>query len=463
MKFFKIVAFSILMVLVVSCGGKKETVSASRSSTVEVPPPDWVGNRPHSGSHYIGVGSCSKFSQPYDYQTIAKKNALNDLASEISVRVQGQTFLNSLEVNKSFSEEFISNVSTSTDAKIEEYEVAGTWENKNEFWVYYRLDKGRYQAQKMAKKSAALNLANDFYQKGIEAEKNANVTAAFDLYMRGIFALKDYWNESNEFLTADGKVYLDNEIFSAMQSMCGKLQVAVDKNKVLLTSDNRFSQEVLATVKLDGRAVKGLTVRYSYEKSQGPHRADVLTTEVGNAAVPVNDVSFTTQGNVLTIQLDLSKLKVQELDQKVQDGFIQSFKTDQKVLPIESVLPSFYVNSAESNFDALSSGKVLQAALSGALVAKGFRIAGNSGEADFVATIESNTKEGGQANGFVVVFLEMNLIVKNRKNGEVAFSETLSSIKGLQLNRDAAGIEAYKKGKEKIEQQVTPKLLQSIL
>jgi hypothetical protein len=151
------------------------------------------------------------------------------------------------------------------------------------------------------------------------------------------------------------------------------------------------------------------------------------------------------------------------LDQKVQDGFLQSFKTDRKVIPIETILPSFFINSSELVFGTPSSGKVLQSALSGALVAKGLRIAGNSGEADFIATIESNTKEGGQANGFVVAFLELNLVVKNRKTGEIAFSETMSSIKGLQLNKDAAGIEAYKKGKEKVEQQLAPKLLQAIL
>lgn len=163
------------------------------------------------------------------------------------------------------------------------------------------------------------------------------------------------------------------------------------------------------------------------------------------------------------LEVDLSKLKVQDLDQKVQDGFIQSFKTDKKVIPIEAILPSFFITSSEMNFGSASSGRVLQSALSGALVSKGMRIAGSAGEADFIATIDANTKEGGQANGFVVAFLEMNLVVKNRKNGEVAFSETLSSIKGLQLNKDAAGIEAYKKGKEKVEQQIAPKLLQSIL
>jgi hypothetical protein len=177
----------------------------------------------------------------------------------------------------------------------------------------------------------------------------------------------------------------------------------------------------------------------------------------------VGDINFSTQGNTLTLEVDLSKLKVQDLDQKVQDGFIQSFKSEKKIMPIEAILPSFFVSSTELNFDKVASGKVLQSALTSGLVAKGFRIAGSASEADYVAVIEANTKEGGQANGFVVAYLEMNLVVKNRKTGEVAYSETLSSVKGLQLNKDAAGIEAYKKGKEKLEQQVTQKLLESIL
>jgi hypothetical protein len=53
--------------------------------------------------------------------------------------------------------------------------------------------------------------------------------------------------------------------------------------------------------------------------------------------------------------------------------------------------------------------------------------------------------------------------VRNTDNQDVVFNETLSAIKGLQLNKDAAGIEAYKKGKEKIEQQLVQKLIQTIM
>ena len=49
--------------------------------------PEWVKEHPVSSNYYIGVGSISKNGQSLNYREQAKKNALNDLASEISVTI----------------------------------------------------------------------------------------------------------------------------------------------------------------------------------------------------------------------------------------------------------------------------------------------------------------------------------------------------------------------------------------
>src|SRR5690606_16411007 len=139
------------LIFTIGCKGKKEISKEDKVVSAPVAAPKWVNARPHNSAYYIGIGSSSKTAQPFDYQNVAKKNALNDLASEISVRVQGQTFLNSLEVNKNFSEEFISTISTTTDEKIENFEVAGIWENDKEYWTFYRLSKSEFQRQKSEK------------------------------------------------------------------------------------------------------------------------------------------------------------------------------------------------------------------------------------------------------------------------------------------------------------------------
>jgi hypothetical protein len=91
------------------------------------------------------------------------------------------------------------------------------------------------------------------------------------------------------------------------------------------------------------------------------------------------------------------------------------------------------------------------------------RISSTGGETDYEVVITSNTTDGGISQGFAVAFLEMNIEVKRNSGGDVVYKESVSAIKGLQLNRDSAGIDAYKRGKERIEQQIVKTILEAIM
>jgi hypothetical protein len=320
-----------------------------------------------------------------------------------------------------------------------------------------------YQSKKLAKKSAALNVSNDFYQKGLTAEAEANVPVAFDLYMRALFALKEYWSEPNEMMTEKGKVFLDNEIFSSMQRMCSGIRLICDAGKISLQSTNNYEQTIQLKAAYNSKPVRGLSLNYIYNQMGDDATHAIATSDGGAASVVVGAVDYAVADNALQVTIDLKHLIVADLDQTVQEGLIKSFKTEKLIVPITSILPAFFISSNESVYGNVASGKVLQSAMAAALVSRGMRIAGSGKDADYSVTITSDTKEGGGANGFVVSFLEMTVIVRNIDNQEVVFNETISSIKGLQLNRDAASIEAYKKGKEKIDQQVALKLIQTIM
>jgi len=274
---------------IASCKDKKNITQGEKAIIPASPAPDWVNARPHNGAFYIGVGSSSKTSQPLDYQNVAKKNALNDLASEISVRVQGQTFLNSLEVNKNFSEEFISTISTTTDEKIENFEVVGIWENDKEYWTYYRLSKSEYLRQKSEKKNKALSAANDFYLKGRAAESVANIPVAFDMYMRGLFAMKAYWNDVNEYLSDTGMIYLDNEIFSSLQRIGTGLSIKSDRPKITLSAANAYQVNVPVKIEYEGKAAKGITLAWSYLRAEYFKPRNGLTDDSGRLVVDVSN------------------------------------------------------------------------------------------------------------------------------------------------------------------------------
>ena len=90
---FHFFSFVCITFLLVSCTTQQNLIE----DTPQDPIPDWVSQHPIDNSYYIGIGSCNKKSYPVDFNSIAKKNALNDMASSVSVRVQGESFLNTME------------------------------------------------------------------------------------------------------------------------------------------------------------------------------------------------------------------------------------------------------------------------------------------------------------------------------------------------------------------------------
>lgn len=450
------------LIVLVSCKSKKNA-SKEEKVVVVAEAPEWVNARPHNSAYYIGIGSSSKVAQPLDYQNTAKKNALNDLASEISVRVQGQTFLNSLEVNKSYTEEFMSTISTFTDEKIEDFEVAGIWENDKEYYTYYRLSKAQYQRQKTEKKNKALSAANDFYLKGKTAENEANIPVAFDMYMRGLFAMKEYWNEVNQYLSENGTIHLDNEIFSSMQRIGTGLRIKSDLPKISLSAANGYQVNAAVTVEYNGKPAKGVSVSYSYVKAEFSKPRTAVTGNDGSTAINVSGVSTTEKNNQLSLAISLEPLIAADLDKSIQTGLIKGIATDKKQIPIELISPAFFIQGNELAFGQPTSGKTLASATSNELVKNGMRIATTAKDSNFIIQIKSNTSDGGTAQGFNVAHLEMQISVTSVLTQEVVYEESFSGIKGLQLNTTAAGTEAYKKGKEKIEKDVVKSILNNIL
>lgn len=448
-----------LAALLNACGNTSGTSSTTKPVITQEPKPAWVEQRPVNSAFYIGVGSCSKRTQPLDYQTIAKKNALNDLASEISVRVQGSTFLNALEVNKTFSEEFISNITTTTDEKIEDYEVAGIWEDQNDYHIYYRLNKAAYQQKKMMKKNQAMSSAFDFYSKGKEAERTNAVPAAIDNYLRGLFAIQDYWGEINEYNAEQGKIFLDNEIYSSLQRLASGLTIVSSQPRFTLAAENNYSVNSSLMVTYNGQPVRGITTTHVYPKTRFMKSRVEVTDETGRFGVLIDNVNPQEKDLSLNVEIDLMPLQPNDLDRRITGPIIKNLRTDSKKFPIEFIAPSFSISSTENVYGAAGTTSTLASATSAELIKKGLRQLNNN--PDYRIKISSNSTDGGMAQGFVVAMLELTIIVESNQ-GEVIYKESLNNIKGLQLNRDAASIEAYKKGRERLEQQIIPSILDTI-
>jgi hypothetical protein len=184
-----------------------------------------------------------------------------------------------------------------------------------------------------------------------------------------------------------------------------------------------------------------------------------VTDETGRFGVIIDNVNPQDKDLSLNVEIDLMPLQPNDLDRRITGPILKNLRTDSKKFPIEFIAPSFSVSSTENVYGATGTTTSLASATTAELIKKGLRQISNN--PDYRIKINSNSTDGGSSQGFVVALLELTVIVESNQ-GEIIYKESLNNIKGLQLNRDAASIEAYKKGRERLEQQIIPSILDTI-
>ncbi|MCE2994108.1 MAG: ARPP-1 family domain-containing protein [Cyclobacteriaceae bacterium] len=196
--------------------------------------PDWVNNKPNDAGFYVGIGSASK--KLNDYAGIAKKSALQDLVSDIKINISSTSILNQIDKNYQFKEEYESNIKTTAAAEIQDFERVAAYEDAANYWVYYRLSKATFHAQKQKSLADTKNMAFQFFEKAVRAEQNQSFATAIDFYFRTLLTLKDYWGDNIE-VTYQGKpFFLAIESYARLQQMLDLINIKPAANFIRLSS-----------------------------------------------------------------------------------------------------------------------------------------------------------------------------------------------------------------------------------
>jgi len=454
---------AVLMFLAYSCKGPKEIEeTANENAQSTLAKPNWLSQRPINSSFYTGIGSSSKVNEPLDYMQVAKKNALNDLSSEIRVIVEAESFLNTIDRNYQFEEEFQSTISTKVLEDIEDFEVVDSYETATDYWVYYRLSKADHARIKKEKKDRALSAAFDYYTKGKEAIAQNNFAIGFDLQLRALLEMKEYWPEVNSFPTENGPIYLDNEIYSSLRTLGSELKLEIASNPILLESKNNFQNDVRVVATRNGAPVKGLNINFQYDKGKYSPPSSLITNEDGSITIPVKDVNTKSSSLYLALWIDLKEQISPDLDQKLSTPLVSGIKTEELNVQIKLVYPRLFFASDEKVFGESSASHRLRDAFSSKLSSEGFSSTTRLTDGDYEILILSNTAEGGTSQGFHVAFLDMTISIKSKISQDEIFKRSFTKIKGLQLNFESASSEAYKKGIKLIEDEVSIEFIEQL-
>lgn len=452
---------AVILVLIVSgCANRKGT---EQVQATPAPKPAWVTQRPFAPSEYIGVSAVSKAQYPLDYQQVAKKNALNDLASEISVEVQGETFLNQLEVDRQFRETFISQINTTTQEKIEGYDVGGIWEDANEYWIYYRLSKAKHASIKAEKKRLALTGARDYYLKALDALEQGSTSQSIDLHLNALLEMKPYWAESNPFEVEGREVFLDNEIYHSLRNAVADIRLEPNLPSVVLEQANQYTGRVLISVTRSDRPLRNVPLKFDFDRGKYMRPVEGLTNAEGQLVIEVRDANVSNLHNFLKVWVDIDELVGEVVRDPMLDPVVDKLKAEEVGIPIEVRLPTVFLESSEAVLGNPTNQGNLANAIRNALTQQGFSFTSNPNQADLHIQLEADTRDGGVQRGFYVGLLNMVLTATEMQTGTTVFSKTMQDIKGFQLNLESASNEAYKKAAKKIEKDVAGELVKQIL
>lgn len=424
-------------------------------------PPAWVSQQPVDPAYYIGVGIASKKGEKSDYQKSAENSALSKIASQISVKISSDWLEKTAEKAGLTDVQIQSDINASAKAEIEGHEVVDSWEDKSEYWVYYRLSKAVYEENKRRKQRMAADLAVNLLSKGKTAAEPAQ---SLRFYVQALHALRSHLNEPVKAPVEGKEVIVSNEVYSALQSALGRLQLDVEPARLTIRSGPDAKASFTVSVRAGGKPVRDIPIRAAFAKGSGQVTEKAQTEASGKAGFEVAKLLSKEKGQAVDVKLGLLDLATLEDAGPLLQGILSTLPAPEKRVPVDLVSLKVFLSSDEKNLGKKLATRYLDPAVRKAVSESPGLSAvfvESKAEADVVIGISAATREGSVAMGLNIAYLDLD-VTATSKSGVELYKGSLQSLKGVQRSFEAAGAQAYEKGMPKFKAEILPALLSGL-
>jgi len=427
--------------------------------------PGWVLERPVNEAYYTGIGVAS--TSRANYMTVAKNHALTDMISEISVTISGNSVLHQLEDEAGFREEFESFTRTSLKDQLEGYEMVDSYKGKDNYWVYYRLSKQKYQRLKREKLERAKELAKNFYEKGMEAESSYDIHQALNYYVKAFDAIKPHLDEDlSIFVLNRGRISLGNALYESIQELFSSIRVQPDQEVFQIRALSGDNEPVTATVYYQGnqkqQPVEDLPFTFSFPDLNIGHTESVQSNASGN--ITCNIAEMAPKGKQQRIQATLNTDVY--FGENSKGNILPRLFDAQGSLPLGYLTVQVrelqaYFEAEEQSFGRPGSSHPITDLFRQALTKNFFSLVEDRSKADVIVRVEANTTKGKfmEQYDLYTAWLNCNISVIDASKQTRVYSTGLQNIKGMKTGGyDMAARDAQSKAKEQIQQKIIPEL-----
>jgi bacterioferritin (cytochrome b1) len=417
----------------------------------------------------VGVGLAQKNNNTQNYQQAAKKEALNDLISEIKVNVSSNSVLQSLQNNAEFKQQFESMVKITALNEIENYEVVDSWENAEYFWIYMRLNKSQYAEMRRKRMMNAIALAEDFFARTEELDVKTNFVQVLRLKLKALTTIQDYLNEDLQTEYRGKNVYLVNELISSIQK---QLYVVSVKSKVSLLSgkvgkpiQHPFDVDVFFTDTNKGKLmVPYLPMKMMVEQGKMDFGAQTQTDQNGIASFSVARILAKDPIQLLRLTADVQGIIKNDSVNYALSNVLKNIDAPSTTIRVAVVPIKVFIDADEQNLSHKLNAHPLESFIKKNLVIAGCNFVTDKQEADYLLKLTSNTKPLGIIWGNMqTTALTMSISLVDNKNQAEIFRDGLQEIKGFQTTPETAGMDAYKTAEQLIFKNIYPRLLDELM
>ena len=276
-------------------------------------PPPWVASRPMSRDFYIGIAACNKQETEEDCRSVAEHKALFDLSSEISVDISGEFVEKVVERTGLSAQDVRMEVRAASHARLSGHEMVAEYEDKQEYWVYFRLSKETYHRMISKEREAAVAAAVDMTLRALEAISAENTVSALRFYFEALAKVQDFLGENIRVSIQNRSTFLLNEIYTGLQNIMADIRLEAKRKRLPAIAGAPLHEpfSVAATLeKKDGRpiGITGLPVKFDspWRKDEAHHLA--ATDAQGIAAATLDSVTAADNGKTIRARLDVNAL-----------------------------------------------------------------------------------------------------------------------------------------------------------
>lgn len=413
-------------------------------------------------TYYTGIGVASKSGNTESYQQTAKKNALSDMISEIRVKVSSQSALSQFQENQEFRQKFEAETKLTALNTIENFQLVDSWEDKEFYWVYYRLSKAEYEALRQKKMQIAMDQSEALLERAEQLDLKNAYSEALKLKLKALIPVQPYLGE--ELISvANGHTFnLINRITTSIQEQLNYAHLKPVKNEIRLLVSLKESDAIEASLNLkSGEPIAQIPFRLIGNRGKLPILAS--TADDGKLFINLNSAGQTWALQSIKVEADiLSLLNGDSLNIAVKQ-IISSLIPPSTTIRIQQEPLLIYIDSKEKSFGNPSSTHTLEDAFKKRFADNNILVIDNPEKASVVVRINADTKSLGPIYKTMYgARLDANFSVVDNRTGSQIYNNNLFDIRGYQNTQEFAGMQAYKAAAEFISRQYIPEIINKI-